>query len=130
MVDESAYGDFALKRFLRMEIEGTERGRARARVTIEDRHLNPNGVVHGAVLFAMVDTAMGKAMMSVLPEGQFCASVDIQLQFIRPVSQGGLVADAVVLKQGRGVAHLDARVNDTAQRLIAIAAGTFAVIAP
>jgi acyl-CoA thioesterase len=130
MVDESAYGDFALKRFLGMGIEGVEPGRARARVTIEDRHLNPNGVVHGAVLFAMVDTAMGKAVMSVLPEGQFCASVDEQLRFIRPARQGDLVADAEVLKQGRAVVHLDARVHDTAQRLIATAAGTFAVVGP
>jgi acyl-CoA thioesterase len=86
--------------------------------------------VHGAVLFAMVDTAMGKAVMSVLREGQVFASVDVQLRFIRPVREGELVADAVVLKQGRGVVHLDARVNDPAQRLIATAAGTFAVIGP
>ncbi|MGD9700926.1 MAG: PaaI family thioesterase [Acidimicrobiia bacterium] len=130
MVDESAYGDFALKQFLGMEIEGNEPGRASARVTIGDRHLNPNGVVHGAVLFAMVDTAMGKAVMSVLPDGQFCASVDVQLRFIRPASDGELVADVVVLKQGRSVVHLDARVHDADDRLIATAAGTFAVIVP
>ncbi|HET6953971.1 MAG TPA: PaaI family thioesterase [Acidimicrobiales bacterium] len=129
MTDEPAYGDFALKRFLGMEIEGDEPGRARGRVTIGEQHLNPNGVVHGAVLFALVDTAMGKAVMSTLPEGRFCASVDVQLRFVRPASEGELVADVEVLRQGRQVVHLDARVHDGADRLIATAAGTFAVIA-
>ena len=122
------YGDFELKTFLEMEMEDIGRGQARARVTIGDRHRNPNGVVHGAVLFAMVDTAMGKATMSVLPEGQFCASVDVQLRFLRPASEGQLVADASVLKQGRNLVHLDAHVRDLDDRMIATAAGTFTVI--
>ncbi|MBN2622360.1 MAG: PaaI family thioesterase [Acidimicrobiales bacterium] len=128
MVEQPSYGDFELKRFLGMTIEGDEPGRARGRVTVGERHLNPNGVVHGAVLFALVDTAMGKAVMSVLPEGRFCASVDVQLRFVRPASDGEIVADVEVLKQGRTVVHLDARVHDGEGRLVATAAGTFAVI--
>ncbi|HEX6568357.1 MAG TPA: PaaI family thioesterase [Acidimicrobiales bacterium] len=130
MVTAPEYGEFALKRFLGMELGEVEPGRARARIAVSDQHLNPNGVVHGAVLFAMVDTAMGGATMSVLPEGQFCASVDVQLRFVRPASEGVLVADVSVLKQGRGIVHLDGRVHDADERLIATASGTFAVIAP
>lgn len=128
MIDEPEYGDFALRRFLGLELDGDTPGRARGHVTIGDAHLNPNGVVHGAVLFALVDTAMGKAAMSVLPEGRFCASVDVQLRFIRPASEGELVAEVEVLKQGRSVVHLEGRVRDGAGRLVATAAGTFAVI--
>jgi acyl-CoA thioesterase len=128
MATAPEYGEFALRRFLGMEIDEVAAGHARARVTVADEHLNPNGVVHGAVLFALVDTAMGKATMSVLPDGQFCASVDVQLRFIRPATHGVLVADVCVLKQGRTVVHLDARVHDADEQLIATAGGTFAVI--
>jgi acyl-CoA thioesterase len=76
----------------------------------------------------MVDTAMGKATMSVLPEGRFCASVDVQLRFIRPASEGVLVADVEVLKRGRAVVHLQGSVHDGDDTLIATASGTFAVI--
>jgi acyl-CoA thioesterase len=128
MNDDTEYGDFPLKRHLGLELDGDTPGRARAGITVGDEHLNPNGVVHGAVLFAMVDTAMGKATMSVLPEGRFCASVDVQLRFIRPASAGALVANVEVLKRGRAVVHLQGSVHDGDDRLIATASGTFAVI--
>jgi acyl-CoA thioesterase len=128
MNDDTAYGDFPLKRHLGLELDGDEPGRARARITVGDEHLNPNGVVHGAVLFAMVDTAMGRATMSVLPEGRFCASVDVQLRFIRPASAGVLVADVEVLKRGRAIVHLHGHVHDADDRLVATASATFTVI--
>jgi acyl-CoA thioesterase len=128
MDEEPEYGDFPLKHHLGLELDGDDPGRARARITVGVEHLNPNGVVHGAVLFAMVDTAMGKATMSVLPEGRFCASVDVALRFIRPASGGVLTADVEVLKAGRAVVHLQGSVHDGDDRLIATTSGTFAVI--
>jgi uncharacterized protein (TIGR00369 family) len=71
---------------------------------------------------------MGKATMSVLPEGRYCASVEVQLRFIRPASAGSLVAEVEVLKQGRAVVHLQGAVRDGDGRLVATAAGSFAVI--
>jgi uncharacterized protein (TIGR00369 family) len=123
-----AYGDFALKRFLGMEMSGVEAGHGRARIDVGEAHLNPNGVVHGAVLFAMVDTAMGKATSSLLEEGRYCASVEVSLRFVRAASSGALVADATVVRRGRSIVHLEARVHDADERLIATAAGTFAVL--
>jgi acyl-CoA thioesterase len=122
------YGDFALKRFLGLNIEQVASGRARAQITIADEHRNPNGVVHGAVYFAMVDTAMGAATMSLLSDGRFCTSVEVQLRFIRPADNGVLIADVSVVKMGRSVVHLEARVHDGDERLIATGGGTFAII--
>ncbi len=125
---EPGYGDFPLKQHLGMELAGDEPGSATATVTVGPEHLNPNGVVHGAVLFALVDTAMGKATMSVIEEpGRFCSSVEVSLRFIRPAVEGVVVATAEVVKRGRHVAHLDARVV-AGDRLIATAAGTFAIL--
>ena len=125
---ETAYGEFPLKAYLGMEMSGDEPGHGRARIEVGPGHLNPNGVVHGAVLFAMVDTAMGKATMSGLGEGLFCASVEVSLRFIRAASTGILVADATVVRRGRSLAHLEARVLDGDDRLIATATATFAVL--
>ena len=65
---EPGYGDFPLKRYLGMELTGDEPGVGIATVEIGADNLNPNGVVHGAVLFALVDTAMGKSTMSMIDE--------------------------------------------------------------
>jgi uncharacterized protein (TIGR00369 family) len=125
MPEPDGYGQFPLRTFLGMQVGAAEHGRAGARLRIGDAHLNPNGVVHGAVLFALVDTAMGSAAMSVLAEGQYATSVDIQLRFVRPASEGELVADVEVLKRGRHVIHLEGRVVGDDERVIATAAGTF-----
>lgn len=127
--DESvAYGEFPLRTHLGLELGSAEPGRATCRIELGPRHANPNGTVHGAVLFAMVDTAMGAATMSVLDEGRFCASVDVQLRFVRPAADGSLVAAVEVLKRGRHVVHLRGEVRDGDDRLIATSEGTFAVI--
>ena len=128
MTDTTERGGFPLQEFLGMELEGDEPGAGTASVNITDKHHNPNGVVHGAVLFAIVDTAMGKATMSVLEEGFYCASIEVSLRFIRPVSSGAVTAEATVLKRGRHVVHLDARIHDSEDRLIATSDGTFAII--
>jgi len=125
---ESEYGDFPLKRYLGMELAGDELGVGLAHVDVGPDHLNPNGVVHGAVLFALVDTAMGKATMSVLDEGLYCASVELSLRFIRPASSGELIADATIVKRGRNIVYLEARVHDADDRLIATSNGTFAIL--
>lgn len=92
---------------------------------ISEPHLNPNGVVHGAVLFALADTAMGAAAMSVLSDGHYAASVDVQQRFVRPASAGRLDASVEVLKRGRHVIHLDGTVVGDDDQLIATASGTF-----
>lgn len=129
--EEAEYGDFPLKRYLAMDVGGDGPGVGVATLELGPDHLNPNGVVHGAVLFALVDTAMGKSTMSVIDEPDtFCASIEVSLRFIRPAVEGGLTATATVVKRGRSVVHLDARVVGEDRRLIATGAGTFAIIAP
>ena len=127
------YGEFPLKSYLGMEMTGDEPGVGIATLDIGPEHLNPNGVVHGAVLFALADTAMGKSTMSVIEEpGVYCASIEVSLRFIRPAMSGGMsggmTATATVVKRGRSIVHLEARVVGDDERLLATSAGTFAIL--
>jgi acyl-CoA thioesterase len=128
-MDQDEYEHFPLRRFLGMDIEDVEPGHAIARLEVNEDLLNPNGTVHGGVLFTMVDTAMGKATMTSLGEGQRCASIEIQIRFLRPVRSGRLVADTTVIKRGRKIVHLESRIHDADGMTVATGAGTFAVIA-
>jgi acyl-CoA thioesterase len=119
---------FPLQEFLGMKLTTDEPGTGVAHLTLGEQHANPNGVAHGAVIFALVDTAMGKATMSALDQGNYCASVEVSLRFIRPATEGSLTAVATVVKRGRSIVHLEARVHDTDQRLVATSAGTFAIL--
>jgi acyl-CoA thioesterase len=119
---------FPLADFLGMVTEKTGRGVATARVKVTAEHLNPHGSVHGAVLFAMVDTAMGAATMSVLDEDQLCASIDVQVRFCKAAFDGELVARATVMQAGKRVVQLQAEVRDRHNELVGLASGSFAVI--
>jgi len=126
--DSTSAPSFPLQEYLGMELSSTEVGAGTATLHLDDQHANPNGVAHGAVLFALVDTAMGKATMSVIDDNLYCASVELSLRFIRPASEGELTAEATVVKRGRSIVHLEARVHDGDDRLVATSSGTFAIL--
>ena len=126
--DSTSAPSFPLQEYLGMELSSTEVGAGTTTLHLDDQHANPNGVAHGAVLFALVDTAMGRATMSVIDSNFYCASVELSLRFIRPASDGKLVAEATVVKRGRSIVHLEGRVHDGDDRLIATSSGTFAIL--
>lgn len=121
------YGEFPLKAWIGFDIEDEGDGTAVAHLDVADHMRNPNGVVHGGVLFTLVDTSMGAAAMSVLEEDRICASIEISLRFIRPVLGGRVDARTEVVRAGRRVVHLRSEVTSDGE-IAAIASGSFAVI--
>lgn len=121
--------DFELARFCNLVIDEVADGTCRGHVDVDlDRHANPNGVVHGAVLFALVDTSMGAATMDAL-DGRPCASIDVQIRFLRPAISGVLDVETTVVRAGRRIVTLESRVSDDQGRVVATATGAFAVLA-
>lgn len=106
-------------------------GRAEARIAeLGPEHSQPHGATHGAVLFALVDTAMGAAAVSVLPEEVICATSDLQIRYLRPVFGGSLVASAEVVSQGKRQITLRGEIHDGDDKLVATATSAFAVLNP
>ena len=129
MIDDPEYSEFPLRTFLDFTIDDGIDGEAVAALDVSDRHLNPNGVVHGGVVFTLVDTAMGRATMSVLDEGRICASIEVAVRYLRPITGGRLVATASVLRAGRRIVHLEGRVTvDGDDRPVAVVQASFAVL--
>jgi acyl-CoA thioesterase len=96
-------------------------------LSVDGRHLNPHGVVHGAVIYAMADTGMGAALYSTLDAGYACATIDISITYFRPVIEGHLLCQTILDNKGRTVAHLTARITQN-DKLIAQASGNFAIM--
>jgi len=129
VVDDPEYSEFPLRTFLDFTIDDGIGGEAVAALDVSDRHLNPNGVVHGGVVFTLVDTAMGRATMSVLEEGRICASIEVAVRYVRSITGGRLVATASVLQAGRRIVHLEGRVTvDGDDRPVAVVQASFAVL--
>ena len=132
MSDQASGDSFPLKDYLGFDLVEEEPGRVVATMEVTERHLSPNGTVHGGVLFTLVDTAMGKATVGVIAEGRTCASIELSARYLRPVGTGGrLVAEVTVLRAGRRVVHLEGRVRcEGDDRPVAVMTGSFAVIDP
>jgi acyl-CoA thioesterase len=91
--------------------------------------LNPNGVVHGGALFAMADTAMGAALHTTLAPGEYCATVEIKIHFLQPVTKGKLRCRTRLVHRGSRIAVLEAHIG-LGRVQVAQALGTFAIFAP
>ena len=100
-------------------------GSCRFELTAESRHLNPHGVVHGGVVYSLVDYAMGGALTSRLAPGERCATLEIKVNYLAPAGAGPLFAEAKVADRTTRIGVLEARVTDGQGRLIALATGSF-----
>jgi acyl-CoA thioesterase len=118
---------FPLKEFLGFTVSRGA-GEAVVSLALADTHMNPNGVAHGATPFTMMDTAMGAAVLSIVDEGQTCATIELHIRFHRPAADGQLTAKAKVLTAGKSVVHLEAKTTDEQDRLVASATASFAIM--
>jgi acyl-CoA thioesterase len=105
-------------------------GASESLLAIGAAHLNPHGVAHGAVLYALADTGMGAALVPTLCAGEMCATIQITMHYFKPVALGSEVCCRTELvNRGRRVAHLESRVS-VGDQLVATAAGSYAIFTP
>ena len=104
-------------------------GRCTAALQVRAELLNPNGVLHGGALFSMADTAMGAALHTTLAPGEYCATVEIKIHFLRAVKQGRLNCRTRLVHRGSRIAVLEAHLR-AGRLLVAQALGTFTIFAP
>jgi uncharacterized protein (TIGR00369 family) len=90
---------------------------------------NPIGTVHGGLVCTLLDSALGCAVHSTLPQGQGYTSLEIKVNYLRPVrsDSGELTCVGTVTKPGSRVAFAEGIVTDRAGKVIATASGTLLV---
>ncbi|MGB1543949.1 MAG: PaaI family thioesterase [Spongiibacter marinus] len=91
------------------------------------RHMNPHQVVHGAVLYALADTGMGAAVYPGLAADEYCATVEIKINYFRPAISGTVRCVTEMVNRGRSLANLESRLY-CGDKLLAQANGNFAII--
>ncbi len=101
-----------------------ERGRAVVELVAEARHANPMGTLHGGVLCDMADAAMGMAYASTLDEGETFTTLEMKINFLKPVWTGRLTAVGRLVKGGRTVGLVECDITDDKDRLVARATST------
>ncbi len=87
---------------------------------------NGAGVVHGGYAATLLDSALGCAINTTAPAGQWFTTLELKINYIRPLtaSVGPVRCEAIVLHAGNRVATAEARVVDTAGKMYAHATTT------
>ena len=115
---------------LGFEIRDLGRGEVTFALDPSLEHYSPLGMVHGGVAATLLDTVMGCALHTVLPQGTGYSTLDISVRYLRPVTveTHTVLATGTVLHKGRRTATAEARLvaADTG-KLLATATSTLLV---
>lgn len=98
----------------------------------DESHYNPIGSVHGGFFATVLDSVCGCAVHSTLPAGVGYTSLEIKVNFLRPITAGtgAVTAHGWVTRRGKGVAFAEADIRDSDGRVLATASSTCLIIHP
>ena len=111
-------------RLLGFVLKEIEPGHAVFEMEADERHHNPMGTLHGGIYCDLADAAKGYAYAATLGEGETFTTVELTINFFRPVRQGRLTAEARVVKAGGTLGYVECDVTDQTGKLVARAAST------
>jgi uncharacterized protein (TIGR00369 family) len=104
-------------------------GRAVWDYDVDPAHFNINGTLHGGVMMALLDTAMGHVVAdAVAPVGRFNAAAQFNIHFLHAVTTGRVRATATIKKLGKRLAVVEAEAADGEGRVLAFATSTHSLL--
>src|SRR5246127_5552296 len=116
--------DIPVARLIGFEAKDIANGRATVILAAGPQHANPMGTLHGGVLCDIADAAMGIAFASTLAPEESFTTVELKINFFRPVWQAQLKAEGTVVRRGHTIGYVECAITDEENRLIAKAAST------
>jgi uncharacterized protein (TIGR00369 family) len=106
-------------RSLGIELDSIEPGRARLSLEVQQRHLQLAGVMHGGAIATLIDTAVAFAIVGASQPGARFTTVEMKVNYLNPIREGRVVADARLIRDGRRIVVADCDVTDSQGRLAA-----------
>ena len=101
-------------------------GRALFRGEPGFEHYNPIGSVHGGWAATLLDSCMGCAVQSTLPQGSGYTTLEFKINLVRGMTDktGPVEAEGTIVQSGRRVGVAEGRITDGEGRLLAFGTTT------
>jgi uncharacterized protein (TIGR00369 family) len=112
---------------LGLELKEVAPGRAVFEAAVREGHMQ-NGVVHGGVLASIADSACAVAGISMVFPAGYATTINLQLSYLKAVTQGRFRAEGKCLKAGRNLLFCEADVRDEGGTLVCTASSQLMVI--
>ena len=120
--------DVPIARLIGFGAEEIADGKATVTLTTGPQHANPMGTQHGGILCDIADAAMGMAFASTLEPQESFTTVELKINFFRPVWEDRLKAEGRVVRRGRSLGYVECEISDERGRMVAKAASTCLVL--
>jgi uncharacterized protein (TIGR00369 family) len=117
-----------IARLIGFQLTSVRHGEAVVELEASDTHANPMGTLHGGVLCDIADAAMGIAYASTLDDGESFTTLELKINFLRPVWKEKLRAVGKVVKRGRVVGMVECDVTNAEGALVARSSSTCMVL--
>lgn len=116
-------------KLMNIQMISAEPGKIIMELPIGEYHYNPIGSIHGGVAATILDSVMGCAVHSTLPAGRVYSTLEIKINYLRPMSEalGTVTAHGWVVNAGRKAAFAEAKIIDATGKLYATGSTTCAI---
>ena len=122
-----AFGSFFLAKLFGLQITYTDETCA-IEVDVKDFMFNPQGVLHGGVIAFLLDVSMGHLIVHVT--GSPGLTLEMKIQYIRPIGAGRIRCEGRFLKRGRRISFMETRIDRADGKIAAMATGTWQMLEP
>jgi uncharacterized protein (TIGR00369 family) len=118
-----------MARLMQFELVDVEPGKVVFTGQPDGSMYNPNGAIHGGLVCTVLDSVAGLALHSTLPAGKGYTSIEIKVNYLKPVRLDGgpLSATGTVVKSGARVGFTEGVVTDASGKVVATATSTLLI---
>lgn len=113
-----------IAKLIGFKIISLESGQVIVELDVDERYANPMGTLHGGILCDIADAAMGLAYASTLDEGESFTTLELKINYLKPIWQARLRAVGKVVKRGKTIGLVECDVVDEQNNLVARASST------
>jgi uncharacterized protein (TIGR00369 family) len=118
-----------MARLMQFDLVDVEPGKVVVTCEPDASMYNPNGAIHGGLVCTVLDSVAGLALLSTLPAGNGYTSIEIKVNYLKPVrlNAGPLSATGTVVKSGARVGFTEGVVTDASGKVVATATSTLLI---
>jgi uncharacterized protein (TIGR00369 family) len=128
LVERAAQSRSPVAQMIGFRVSEVRDGRALATLEAGPQHANPMGTLHGGILCDIADAAMGMAFASTLTPEESFTTVELKINFFRPVWKAQIKAEGKVVRRGKTIGYVECDLTDEEGRLVAKASSTCLVL--
>jgi acyl-coenzyme A thioesterase 13 len=113
--------------WMQFTLEAIEKGKATLSMDVRKEMTNPYGNIHGGMMSLVIDETIGWAVVS-LDTDNYYTSLNLNVDFLYAIKEGDrLTSTSEVIRAGKKIIHVECKVYDMQERLLAKATSNLIV---